>query len=929
MIDFPTLFPSLVKYIPNWMEKFYPRIAQFARGEGYPCGNKGVFIPRRNKCWTHPKTGNRLKQPLTYQKYQEAKEKSQKSRTEKGRTALANREQSFRDKAREKVKGWQKNKPQEEVKPTPQVIDIPSVDKPINFEETKGIVGRLINGDITAKEAKVHYERAKNSESLLKQDLGKLKKDELKGYYGGHVWSDTKKGDLVDKVYGSILDNFNLSGGVRYDPMGGKDAYRKGLDKAVDTSLTDENIQTQAKETRSRREARKAEIDKIKKAIDDPQTLEDFETKGKYARDKTLTTDQQRRYDQLVTDANKQKKGEELEQKSIVSGVNKEGIKMSLQKTTHTKKGHDLYVATLDGRVERNTYDELNSRAKQMGGYYSSYKGAGAIPGFQFRDEETANKFMSLEEVKSGSVEQKKEQQQSNNAERLRSLAKKTEDSANEVLNQDRLTNTSRRASMADSIESRAREDLKTAQTLVNIADASEKGEIKYLDKIVHKSQVKQLDDLLNAGHYARITEHNKNNKNDRLSYGQSDVPISDESIDYVKYPHPSIHKENALAMANELKNVPGLKKIAQDLSSRWKAIANSETEHQVKFEGEDGIKQVEDLISKAKTKKMQITGTTRWRIEQLEEDMRNHRRLQAMDITNDSELRTALREYNGLRGKKKEADPTKQLERDLIGVKIPGYFPTPDALADRLVDKADIKPGMKVLEPSAGKGSLVDAVRRKHSADDVEVTPIELDSRLNKILKAKGYNPMQEDFMESKEKDKYDRIVMNPPFENGQDMDHVRHAYGMLKPGGKMVAIMGEGGFFRSDKKSQDFRNWLDDKGVSETLPPGSFKTSDNPTGVNTRLVTIQKGSKPKSSRSELDPDEADILLQVRDRKRKKDFNSHLNITEFGGNNLRRRKTKIANFAKPGCCCDASKPLRRRKTKQTPRLKRRGTRYA
>jgi hypothetical protein len=111
MIDFPTLFPSLVKYIPNWMEKFYPRIAQFARGEGYPCGNKGVFIPRRNKCWTHPKTGNRLKQPLTYQKYQEAKEKSQRSKTEKGRTALANREQSFRDKAREKVKGWQKNKP--------------------------------------------------------------------------------------------------------------------------------------------------------------------------------------------------------------------------------------------------------------------------------------------------------------------------------------------------------------------------------------------------------------------------------------------------------------------------------------------------------------------------------------------------------------------------------------------------------------------------------------------------------------------------------------------------------------------------------------------------------------------------------------------------------------------------------------------------
>ena len=115
MIDFPTLYPSLVKYLPNWSERFYPSLAQFARGEGYPCGNQGVFIPRRNKCWTHPKTGQRLKKPLTYQMYKDAKEKSQRSRTEKGRTALETREQGFRDKAREKVKGWQNKTPEPEV----------------------------------------------------------------------------------------------------------------------------------------------------------------------------------------------------------------------------------------------------------------------------------------------------------------------------------------------------------------------------------------------------------------------------------------------------------------------------------------------------------------------------------------------------------------------------------------------------------------------------------------------------------------------------------------------------------------------------------------------------------------------------------------------------------------------------------------------
>ena len=145
------------------MEKFYPRMAQFARGEGYPCGNKGVFIPRRNKCWTHPKTGNRLTKPLTYQKYQEAKEKSQKSRTEKGRTALQNREQSFRDKARERVKGWQNN----DIKPVSgKTLDIVGLAKESranissknkeavskNLEQWKQVVSKLESGEGISKD---------------------------------------------------------------------------------------------------------------------------------------------------------------------------------------------------------------------------------------------------------------------------------------------------------------------------------------------------------------------------------------------------------------------------------------------------------------------------------------------------------------------------------------------------------------------------------------------------------------------------------------------------------------------------------------------------------------------------------------------------------------------------------------------------------
>ncbi|HPT88716.1 MAG TPA: hypothetical protein PL004_12815, partial [Bacillota bacterium] len=48
---------------------------------------------------------------------------------------------------------------------------------------------------------------------------------------------------------------------------------------------------------------------------------------------------------------------------------------------------------------------------------------------------------------------------------------------------------------------------------------------------------------------------------------------------------------------------------------------------------------------------------------------------------------------------------------------------------------------------------------------------------------------------------------------------------------------------FFRNDKKAKEFREWLESVGgSSEKLPEGSFKSSERPTGVATRLVVIEK---------------------------------------------------------------------------------------
>lgn len=177
------------------------------------------------------------------------------------------------------------------------------------------------------------------------------------------------------------------------------------------------------------------------------------------------------------------------------------------------------------------------------------------------------------------------------------------------------------------------------------------------------------------------------------------------------------------------------------------------------------------------------------------------------------------------------------QMIYNLIGVKIPGYFNTPPAVVERLMSVADIRPGQRVLEPSAGAGDIADAIRAQGVTPDV----VEVASSLRKILEAKGYNIVGYDFLEYTG-GPYDRIVMNPPFENAQEIDHVLHAFKLLAPGGRIVSVMSEGPFFRSDKKSEAFRDFVDNYGYSEQLPQGSFLKSRNSTGVNTRIVVIEK---------------------------------------------------------------------------------------
>lgn len=115
-------------------------------------------------------------------------------------------------------------------------------------------------------------------------------------------------------------------------------------------------------------------------------------------------------------------------------------------------------------------------------------------------------------------------------------------------------------------------------------------------------------------------------------------------------------------------------------------------------------------------------------------------------------------------------------------------FYPTPESLASRAVDLAEIGPEDECIEPSAGTGMLADLMPKGRTLC-VEISELRC-----KVLAAKGHVVSRADFLTMPALPKFDRIVMNPPFDRGQWRAHVEHAMDVLKPSGRLVAILPSG---------------------------------------------------------------------------------------------------------------------------------------
>lgn len=120
-------------------------------------------------------------------------------------------------------------------------------------------------------------------------------------------------------------------------------------------------------------------------------------------------------------------------------------------------------------------------------------------------------------------------------------------------------------------------------------------------------------------------------------------------------------------------------------------------------------------------------------------------------------------------------------------------FYETPAWCVRAILPALGPLPGLRILEPSAGRGAIVRELLRA-GANRVQAIDINRENR--DALRSAGYENGERgcilstwnDFLASGG-DSYDLIVMNPPFSAAQE--HVEHAISLLAPGGTVCALL------------------------------------------------------------------------------------------------------------------------------------------
>lgn len=238
------------------------------------------------------------------------------------------------------------------------------------------------------------------------------------------------------------------------------------------------------------------------------------------------------------------------------------------------------------------------------------------------------------------------------------------------------------------------------------------------------------------------------------------------------------------------------------------------------------------------------------------------------------------------------------------------GFYPTPPELAKQLLEGLDFSKIKSVLEPSAGSGNLIDAVAEKlylangytrYAEYRTNVDAIEIDPALQALLtyswggqyvdklreessqikekwdnEERCYIPLSEadslrknelesernkrscvtfhlihdDFLTYGGRTKYDLIVMNPPFADGDA--HLLKALAVMQPYGGEIRCILNAETIRNPytNRRKVLIDQLGKYGATVTFTENAFVDAERPTDVEVALISVSLPSPTVNSR-------------------------------------------------------------------------------
>ena len=177
-------------------------------------------------------------------------------------------------------------------------------------------------------------------------------------------------------------------------------------------------------------------------------------------------------------------------------------------------------------------------------------------------------------------------------------------------------------------------------------------------------------------------------------------------------------------------------------------------------------------------------------------------------------------------------------------------FYPTPATVARTMLsglDGLDLA-SRTVLEPSAGKGDLADVIASAmnfsgyYRGDEQyrsQVHCIEIEPELQATLRGKGYPLVGTDFLNFWPDERYDLIVMNPPFADAEK--HLLHAWEILDSG-DILCLLNEQMLLNPCSASRELLNTIVSEHGTVTPLGACFAQAERRTDVCISLVRLTK---------------------------------------------------------------------------------------